>query len=240
MHDSISERWRTVDKISKLKETEFTFLKEYQTGNDLFTLKCSMQNPKDSLLTLVYLDKPYGNKYTKKLLKLDENNEVTVQLKLPAPSFIYFEDKEFNNAAKPGITFFYAEPQDTLILYVPDSEDILPLQISGTNARSNQVLWEIQKDHRLFYNLTPLYADEDAFRQAQNGTEKFFNFLDRNKLKLEKNISSFIENELIAIEYLHYFAFLNRYYADIISSEQKNIQQLEIELNWQKLLKIKS
>jgi hypothetical protein len=43
------------------------------------------------------------------------------------------------------------------------------------------------------------------------------------------DVIEFIKNELIAIEYFHYFAFLNWYYANFISSEKKDLNQVENE-----------
>jgi hypothetical protein len=81
---------RTREKYSRLTEKEIHIFEEFQTGKDLFTFECTIENPRSPFITLFFLDKPYGIEHSPKVLKLDENNRVTFQTKLQAPSICIF------------------------------------------------------------------------------------------------------------------------------------------------------
>ncbi len=231
-HDSIRERYGTREKYSRLIKKEITFAEEFQTGKDLFTFECTVENPKSPFITLFFLDKPYGIEYSPKVLKLDENNRVTFQTKLQAPSFLFFANKSFRRPIDFSIPFFYAEPRDTLILTFTDGLNEPPLEISGTNATVNQFLRDIPNVRDVFFNLRPRRATEyDVFIRAQKVTEKFNSYLKSSNVNLEGDVIEFIKNELITIEYFHYFAFLNRYYSNSISlsNKSKSVQEINEE-----------
>ena len=228
-YDSINERWRTADKYFRLNEMEFAFLEEYETENNLFTFKCTIENPKDSIVTLFYLDKPYGDEYSRKHLKLDENNKVSFQTRLPDQSFIFFANRKLNYA--PNIIIFYAEPHDTIDLNFYDNGNSSGINISGSNNKINQVLYDIQKAQNLFYPISSFRAWEiNNFDKVKEESKIFDNYLVRNNVKLEKDVYSFIKNELVAREYYSYYAFLNRFNANIIkSNENRSMTDFEAE-----------
>src|SRR5690606_21367916 len=108
------------------------FLEEFQTGKDLFTFKYSIDYPKDSFITLYYMDKPYSLENTMKVLKLNDNNEVTFQTKLQGPTLISL----WNNAVeyKNRMLYLVVEPTDTIIVKYSGAKDNSPWEISGSNA----------------------------------------------------------------------------------------------------------
>lgn len=235
-HDSIDIRKRrttTGNKITILNETEITFLDEFETGNNLFTFECTIENPKDSSITLFYLDKPYGVEYTRKVLKLDENNRVKFQTKLQAPSFLSFVSKAIKFNINFSSTFFYVEPGDTLILNFNDGTNSPPLIIQGSNATANQAIRDMQKEQLLSFdliNLTPFgNENQDIFARVDNLNRKFENFLKRNNTVLNERTFLFLKNELISSEYYHYFAFLNYYYSNRWASKAKTAQEIKAE-----------
>jgi hypothetical protein len=235
-HDSIDIRLRitrTADRISRLTETEITFLEEFETGKNLFTFDCTLENPKDSMITLFYLNKPYGVEYTRKVLKLDENNRVNFQTRLQAPSFLFFVNRPVQNTIDFSSTFFYIEPGDTLILNFTDGTNSPPLIIQGSNATANQAIRDMQKEELLsldLVHLTPFRnANQDIFASADNLYKEFENFLKRNNTILNERTFLFLKNEIISIEYYHYFAFLNSYYSNRLRSEAKTGQEIKAE-----------
>ena len=235
-HDSIDIRYRrttTGNKITILNETEITFLNEFETGNNLFTFECTIENPKDSSITLFYLDKPYGVEYTRKVLKLDKNNRVKFQTKLQAPSFLFFVNKPLQNTIDFSSTFFYVEPGDTLKLNFTDGTNSPPLVIQGSNATANQAIRDMQKEQLLSFdliNLTPFENEnQDIFDRVDDLNLKFENLLKRNNTVLNERTFLFLKNELISIEYYHYFTFLNHYYSAWVRSKAKTAQEIKAE-----------
>ena len=235
-HDSIDIRFRrtrTGDNISRLTETEITFLDEFETGNNLFTFECTIENPKDTSITLFYLDKPYGVEYTRKILKLDKNNRVNFQTKIQAPLFLFFVNRPIQNTINFSSTFFYVEPGDTLSLNFTDGTNSPPLIIQGSNATANQAIRDIQKEQLLssdLFDWIPYHnKNPDIFARVDNSYKQFENLLKRNNTTLNERTFLFLKNELISIEYYHYFAFLNSYYSNRLRSEAKIGQEIKAE-----------
>jgi hypothetical protein len=232
-HDSIREQRVTKDKYSRLTETEFSFLKEFPTREDLFTFECTIENPKDSFITIFYLDKPFGAEYTRKVLKLDKNNQVKFQTKLYAPSFLYFLDRYISYSIDFSSMFFYVEPNDTLVLNLTNSSNSKPFEISGTSSFVNQVIRDAQREQQFLKTLHYLnrfdFETRDVFNEAENLHENLDLYLKRKKIKLDEKSYIFLKNELIALEYTHYFLFLNRYYADVLRVRTKSKTAREID-----------
>jgi hypothetical protein len=230
-HDSINSklrRLRTADNVSRLIEKKTIFLEEFQTGKDLFTFKYSIENPKDSFITLYYMDNPYSLENTIEVLKLNENNEVTFQTKLQGPTLVSL----WNNAVeyKNRMLYLVVEPTDTIIVKYSGTKDNSPWEISGTNVTANRLISSLYREMKSLFDVRPhQIITKDDFDEVQKLVEVFDAYTKTNNISLNDILIPFIRNELIALEYLHYFAFLNRYYSTIIAGKQKNEDELIIE-----------
>ncbi len=199
---------------SKITEVEYSFIGEYETQNKQVTFRCTIDNPKDSIVTLFVMDKPFGENLTRIFLKLDRNNSIFFQALIPDQSLFLFATKELKWNTTNADFVFYSEPGDTVDLKITETENNRNVHISGTRKVVNEVLYNLQNSTALFLPVSfsaILEKDGTSFLgypHAESSVKNFYAYLEKNNINLEKHIHTFIENELLAIQYFNYFSFL--------------------------------
>ncbi len=213
-YDSAKTTWRT-NQYKILTETEIAFLDEYKTGNNYFTFNCTVQNPIDSFVTLFYMDLPYGEENTAKILKLDENNHVSYRINLPERSFVFFSPKELDYRSRIAENIYYAEPGDTLDLEITNKGDKTFIGISGSNQQINTLLNDIRKEKNLFspsmktIQINNISTGFQGYSLADKTVIIFDNYLNEKNIKLDAADYNFVKNELLATTYFTYFSYAN-------------------------------
>ncbi len=215
-YDSIDPRFTKFNRTLRLTETKINYIEKYKEGNELFTFNCTVQNPVDSVITLFYLDKPYGEVHTRRYLKLDENNTASTQIFLPAQSFIFISLEEMKYNHNFAGYILYAEPRDTLTVNVLNKNNTISLDISGSNEIINNVFYGLEKDKKLFSSIRKTLktahstTDFTVFGFAEEAVKIFDNYLQDKNIRLHDDTYRFIANELKAMQFINYFSFLNQ------------------------------
>jgi hypothetical protein len=185
------------------EEEELQLLSRKTISEDKLFISGTVKNVRNKKVTLAILRDPFGVGIYKETAFLDGNNSFKFETDFKHAGIVYLQFGLGTEDKNIPLLSFYAEPGSRIHIQADGNSFPLNVEYSGDFSREANMIHEFRTQYNLFYenlnfNMIRIYFGRLDYKDFQNASKNYDEFISQYKNKVNEQAFTFIANELKA------------------------------------------